>query len=197
MVFGKIGEAFSLSHAQVLDGTKSFVEGLAAAYDEGLDIYGVNESSLEPDTDSYDNEGDDAVLSTWAWLNKAALTVQAGYFSFPLLETIYGRPVLTETDEVSTKTTYSVDLWHEDSMNIKPLPMIVRMPAKDAAGNPADFVIGLYRVSFDPMTFAGPAYKDGLKTNYNGNALWSNTDEKGVAFTDGKKRIGRLLFIER
>ena len=71
-------EAFSLSHAQILDGAVAFDDALAAAVAENLDIYGVNEASLEPNTDEYENEGDNVVLSTWSWLNYAEVTVQAG-----------------------------------------------------------------------------------------------------------------------
>ena len=92
-------EAFSLSHAQILDGETTFLDAIATAAAEDEDIYGVNEASLEPDTDSYDNEGDDAVLSTWSWLNSAELTVQAGYLSFELIARMTGRPVETETIE--------------------------------------------------------------------------------------------------
>jgi hypothetical protein len=40
-------------------------------------------------------------------------------------------------------------------------------------------------------------YKDGLKINYDGSALYSSVDENGQPFADGKKRVGRLLAIQR
>lgn len=187
-----IVEGFSLSHAQVLDGTQTFLEAaLASAVGEDLDIYGVNEGSLDPDIDDYDNEGDDAVLSTWSWLNFADLEVQAGYLSFPLIANMTGQ-VISSSGSAASKV-YGLDLWHEDSMNVAPKPMILRMPSKDRLGAVRTLTIGLYKVQFKPITFDGPSYKDGLKVNYNGKALLSAVDEKGAAFADGKKRVGRLL----
>lgn len=88
-----------------------------------------------------------------------------------------------------------LDLWHEDSMNVAPKPMLTRMPAKDSNGDPCTAVFGLYRVQFRPITFDGPAYKDGLKVNYAGRAIKSAVDELGNPFSDGKKRVGRILAV--
>lgn len=195
MAVNNIFEAFSLSHAQILDGATTFVDALAAVASEAQDIYGVNESSLDPDTDEFDNEGDNVVLSNWAWLNHAEVEVQAGYVSFPLMETLTGKAYTASTIS-GGKEIMMIDLWHEDALNVAPKPMMVKMPSKDSDGVAANFVIGLYKVQFRPITFDGPAYKDGLKVNYNGKALYSTKDEKGVVFADGKKRVGRLLAIE-
>lgn len=185
-------EAFSLSHAQILDGSKTFEEaGETLLTPEGLDIYGVNEASLDPSSDSYDNEGDDTILSRWNWLNNAEVTVQAGYLSFPLIASMTGRSI-TSTGSAAARA-FSMDLWHEDDFNVPNKPMLLRMPSKDKVGNVRTFLIGLYAVSFSPITFNGPAYKDGLKVNYDGTALFSPVDEKGAAFADGKKRVGRLI----
>lgn len=194
VAFNPTLETFSISHAQVLDGTKSFLDALAAVTD-ALDIYGVNSGSLEPDLGSYDNQGDDVIRSNWGWLNKAKLAVQAGYMPFPLIGNLTGRTVDSST--FGGKEMFGIDLWHEDSMNVAPKPMLLKCPAKDKNGTAADLIIGLYRVQFDPITFDGPKYKDGLKINYGGSALYSALDEKGVAFPDGKQRVGRLLAIAR
>jgi hypothetical protein len=101
-----IVEGFSLNHAQILDGTETFEEALARTDLEGWDIYGVNEASLDVDTDQFINEGDDAQLSVWNWLNGADVSVQAGYLSFPLIANLTGEEV-TETGgtaEVQTLT---------------------------------------------------------------------------------------------
>lgn len=185
-------EAFSLSHAQILDGATTFKEAAALLNTpEGLDIYGVNEASLDPDTDEYDNEGDDTVLSRWSWLNNAGLEVQAGYLSFPLISSLTGRPISSTGS--GNAQVFEMDLWHEDDFNIAAKPAILRMPSKDKLGAVRTFTIGLFRVQFGPITFDGPAYKDGLKVNYNGTALFSPVDEKGQPFADGKKRVGRLI----
>lgn len=89
----QIVEGFSVSHAQVLDGHTSWLDAVAAAAAEAEDIYGVNEASIDVNDDDYDNEGDDAVLSTWSWFNYADLSIQSGYLSFPLLANITNRPV--------------------------------------------------------------------------------------------------------
>ena len=71
--------------------------------------------------------------------------------------------------------------------------MIIRMPSKDHLGAVRYLDIGLYSVSFAPITFDGPQYKDGLKVNYNGQALMSTVDELGATFADSKKRIAKLI----
>lgn len=193
--FSPVTEAFSVSHAQILTAGQTFLDALATAALDKEDIYGVNEASVEPDMDSYDNEGDDTLLSTWNWLNKADVTVQAGYLSFPLISELTGQPISSSGAEGSK--VFGLDLWHEDSMNVAPRPMLIKMPSRDKSGARADFVIGLYKVSFKPIQFDGPAYKDGLKVNYDGTALFSDVDEKGTKFPDGKRRVGRLLSIQR
>lgn len=185
-------EAFSLTHAQILDGTETFLAAaLAGTTAPDLDIYGVNESSLSPNTDEYENEGDDAVMSTWSWLNYAEVEVQAGYLSFPLIANLTGQAI--SSSGADADIVFGLDLWHEDSFNVAPKPMIIKMPSKDEDGVVRTLTIGLYKVQFSPITFDGPAYKDGLKVNYNGRALLSPKDEMGAAFADGKKRVGRLL----
>lgn len=193
MVFQPVVQAFSLSHAMVMDGATSFLDAMVDASLD-LDVYGVNESSLEPDTDEYDVEGDDAVLDQWSWLNKADLTVQAGYLSFPLIAQLTRRPI--ESSTFGGKNVFGMDLWHEDSLNVPPRPALLRMPARDLDGNAATLVMGLYRVNFKPIMFDGPQYKEGLKVNYNGTATYSRKDELGNVFADGKRRVGRLLAIE-
>lgn len=185
-----IVEAFSLSHVQILDGLTAFADVTTGSTAWG-DVYGVNDASLDPDTDSYDNEGDDVVRSTWNWLNKAELAVQAGYVSFALIANMTGRTISSTGSGDSI--VYGIDLWHEDDFNVPRKPMIIRMPSKDHLGAVRYLDIGLYTVSFAPITFDGPQYKDGLKVNYNGQALVSTVDELGAAFSDGKGRVGKLI----
>lgn len=189
-----IVEGFSLTHAQILDGATPFVTAaLATSSDPAEDIYGVNDGSLTPDTGEYENEGDDVVLSTWSWLNFAEVEVQAGYLSFPLIASITGEELWSSG--AGSNQMFGVDLWTEDSMNVQPRPMILKMPSKDKDGLVRTLTIGLYKVQFRPMTFDGPSYKEGLKVNYTGRALMSDVDEEGNAFAvkPGKKRVGRLL----
>lgn len=183
-------EAFSLTHAQVLDGATSF-DSVGTGTGDWGDVYGVNDASLDPDTDSYDNEGDDVVRSTWNWLNKADVQVQAGYFSFPLIAQLTGKTI--SSSGAGDSIVYGIDLWHEDDANIGRKPMIIRMPSKDHLGAPRYMDIGLYSVSFAPVTFDGPSYKDGLKVNYTGQALMSSVDELGNTFADGKNRIAKVI----
>lgn len=182
-------EAFSLTHAQILDGSTAFSAVNLSA--EAFDVYGVNDASLDPDSDSYDNEGDDAVLSTWNWLNKAEVQVQAGYLSFPLIASLTNRAL--SSSGAGDSIVYEMDLWHEDDFNVARRPMVIRMPSKDKLGAVRYLDIGLYSVSFAPITFDGPQYKDGLKVNYSGQALMSSVNELGAPFADGKKRIGKLI----
>lgn len=184
-------EAFSLSHSQILDGTQTFLQALAVAAAEGLDVYGVNDSSLDPDTGDYDNEGDDSLLSRWSWINFAEVAVQAGYLSMPLIETLTGDAISSSGSGAAQ--VFEQELWSEKSMNVAPKPMVVRMPAKDKNGVPRTAAVGLYRVQFKPITFEGMSYKEGMKVNYNGTAVKSPVDEKGQPFADGTKKFGKIL----
>jgi hypothetical protein len=189
-------EGFSLKHAQILDGTETFQQALARTDTENWRLYGVNEASLDPDTDSYNNEGDDRIQSIWNWFNYAELEVQGGFLPFKAISTITGAPMTSSG--TGTPTQYYIDLWTEKSMNIAPKPMIVTMPSKDRLGAPRLLVVGLYKVSFGPIGFDGPSYKEGLKINYTAQALLSDYDETGTQFTDladQGARAARLLSI--
>lgn len=102
MVFSNRVEGFSVSHAQILTAGQSFLQALGQAAAVGEDIYGVAEAGLDPDLGSYDNEGDDSIMSTWDWINKADLKVKAGYVSFPLIASITNRPIDTITASAGT-----------------------------------------------------------------------------------------------
>jgi len=184
-----IVEGFSLSHAAILDGTTG-----AEAVDG--DIYGVRSGSIELDTDSYDNTGDDAILSTWYWFNKATLTVQSGYVPFRTIALMSNSTVTSSG--TAPNDFYNLPLWEQRSLNVPPRPVLIRVPSKDKDGvvRTLDFV--LYKVQFQPFTFDGPTYKDGLLLNYTGTALMSDKDEKGGAVLDSvtgqpSKQIGRLV----
>jgi hypothetical protein len=164
-------EAFSLSHAAILDGTTGLEEV------DG-DIYGVNNGSLTPDTDSFENEGDDQVMSTWSWLNFADVEVQAGYLPFKLISLMTGEPMTSSG--VAPNDFYEIELWTDRSFNVARRPMFLRMPAKWADGSVRELEGVLYSVSFAPITFDGPAYKEGLKVNYAGQALLSSKTEDGT-----------------
>lgn len=183
MSFSQV-EGFSISHAAILDGTTGDEETWG-------DIYGVSEGSLEADTDSYDNTGDDAVLSSWYWFNYANITIQSGYVSFKTIELLTGASVTSSGTGASD--TLSVPLWTQASMNQPTRPMRIRVPAKDqgSAIRNLDFI--LYKVQFQPISFEGPTYKDGLKINYSGRALMSTLDETGA--TLGTPAVGRLISL--
>lgn len=182
-------EGFSISHAAILNGNTGIEETFG-------DIYGIRSGSLELDQDSYDNTGDDTILSTWYWANKVNVTVQGGYVPFQTLALISGSNITSSGTGVNQ--TFALPLWEENTMNTVPRPMLVRVPSKDATGavRLLDFI--LYKVQFQPFSFDGPSYKEGLLLNYNGSALFSSTDEKGGPVLDSKtgaatRAIGRLL----
>lgn len=174
-------EGFSVSHAAILDG--------AVAATEVADIYGIREGTLDVDTDQYDNTGDDTVLSTWSWINFATLSITAGYIPFEVLALMGGATITSSG--LDATAAYSMPLWNEKSMNQPARPVLIRVPSKDSAGTPRRFDIILYKVQFQPFSFDGPSYKDGLVLNYTGKALMSNTDETGTALTE--KAVGRLV----
>lgn len=177
-----IVEGFSLSHAAILDGT-------TGAEEVDGDIYGIRQGSLEVDSDSYDNTGDDAVLSTWFWFNYANVTVQSGYVPFKTIALIAG--VTVTSSGSAPNDYYSLPLWNQESLNTAPRPMLIRVPSKDKDGvvRTLDFV--LYKVNFQPFGFDGPSYKDGLLLNYSGRAVMSDKNERGQALSE--PAIGRLV----
>lgn len=184
-----IAEGFSISHAAILDGST----GLEETYG---DIYGIRSGSLELDQDSYDNTGDDTILSTWYWANKVNVTVQGGYIPFKTLALISGSVVTSSGS--GANETFSLPLWEERTMNTQPRPMLIRVPSKDRDGviRYLDFI--LYKVQFQPFSFDGPSYKEGLLLNYNGSALFSSVTETGATVLDSltglpTKAVGRLL----
>lgn len=171
-----IFEAFSVSHAAILDGTTGA---------ETADIYGVREGSVSVDSDSYDNTGDDAVLSNWFWFNYAEVTISSGYVPFSVISLLTGAPI------TSTGDTWSMPIWTTSSQNQPTRPVLIRVPSKDSAGAARTMDIILFKVQFMPISFDGPTYKDGLVLNYSGRAVVSPVDEKATVLPE--KAIGRLV----
>ena len=180
----KTFEGFSISHAAVLDGA-------TGAEDVRGDVYGVRDGSLDVDIDSYDNTGDEAVLSTWFWFNYANVTITAGYIPFELLFLLTGATITSSG--TAPADHYSIPLWNQGSLNRTPKPLLIRVPSKDSDGVSRVFDIVLYKVQFNPIAFDGPSYKDGLVVNYSGRALISDKDEKGTTLGTGNRAVGRLV----
>lgn len=175
-------EGFSLSHAAILDGTTSA---------ELADIYGIREGTLEVDTDSYDNTGDDAILSTWQWFNFATVTIQSGYIPFSMVALLSGSTITSSG--TAPNDYYNLPLWNEASLTQQSRPMLVRVPSKDSNGLARTLDFLLYKVQFAPMSFDGPSYKNGLLVSFSGKCLMSSVDEKGAALGAGLSSIGRLV----
>ena len=177
-----VTEGFSLSHAGILNGT-------TGAEEADGDIYGIRTGSVELSTDSYDNTGDDRVLSIWSWFDSATVTIQAGFTPLKTLALLSGS-TLTSSGS-APNDYYTLPLWNVSSLNTPPRPMVLRVPARDSNGVPRTLEIVLYKVQFSPFGFDGPSYKSGLLLNYTGRALVSTVDEKGIALSD--PAIGRLV----
>lgn len=182
-----IVEGFSLSHAAILNGQTGA---------EQAPLYGIRSGSLALDTSSYDNTGDDSVLSTWYWFTKATLTVQSGYVPFETVALLSNSKITSSG--AGTSDYYTLPLWELRTQNTPAFPVLVRVPSKDSLGalRTLDFV--LYRVQFQPFSFDGPTYKTGLLLNYTGSALPSPVDEQGGAVLDSvtgapSKSIGRIV----
>lgn len=175
-------EAFSLSHACILDGTT----GAEAANGQ---IYGCRTGSISVNTGTFDNTGDDSVLSTWIWFDYATVTVDAGYISYDLISLITGSP--SASSGTAPNDYYTTPIWTRGSLNQSPKPMLIRTLSKDTSKNirTQDFV--LYSVQFNPINFTGPAYKTGMTCSYSGKALISSVDEVGNTLTE--PAIGRLV----
>lgn len=173
-------EGFSVSHAAILDGTTGA---------ETADIYGIREGTLDVDTDNFDNTGDNAVLSSWNWINFATLSVKSGFVPLSVLSTLTGA-TLTSSG-TGAAISYTMPLWNEQSMNQPTRPVLLRIPSRDSAGNARTLDIVLYKVQFAPFSLEGITYRDGLVLTYSGKALLSDTDELGATITD--RAVGRLV----
>lgn len=182
MASTKIFEGFSLSHAAIIDPAT----GLDLT---NGDVYGINSGTLSADSGSFDNTGDDFVLSSWLWFNFANVTVQAGYLPFALIALLSGTTITSSG--TSPNEYFSQPLWNENSINQPTRAMLVRIPSKDSAGAIRDLDFILYKVQFQPFNFDGPSYKNGLKLNYAGKALMSSVDEKGGTLAE--RAIGRIV----
>ncbi len=180
----QIFEGFSVSHAAILDGS-------TGAEETNGDIYGVDDASLEADTDSFENTGDDVVLSIWEWFNFGTLTVKGGYISFPTLALVYGEPVASSGADPDD--WFSVEFWTDRSMNVQTRPIMVAIPSKDKDGAARSMFAVLYKCSFGPIVFDGPAYKEGLKVSYTARILQSDNDEAGASLGGTYKAPGRLI----
>ncbi len=183
-------EGFSLSRALILDGSTAASAAPISAADEDGELYGVRNASLAANTGNFDNTGNDAVLSSWYWLENATLTVEAGYIPFLTIALMTG-DTITSTGS-APNDNYSLPLWSEASVNVAPRPVLISMPSKDSDGviRVMDFV--LYKVQFSPISFTGPQYKTGLAVSYSGKALVSAKDEVGATLTDGRA-VGRMI----
>lgn len=91
-------EAFSVTHAAILDGTAAATE---------TDIYGVRTASIAPDLGSADNTGDDSVLSTWNWFNFGTLTIESGYVGLDLYAKLSGATVSVGGTATSAAVTFT------------------------------------------------------------------------------------------
>lgn len=173
-------EAFSISHAAILNGTTGA---------DLQDIYGVREGTLEIDTDSYSNTGDDTILSVWNWFNLATLTITQGYLPFDQMSLITGDPVTSSG--TSPNDFWNIQVWSQTSLNQPARPVLLRCPSKDSTGAVRSLDFVLYKVQFGPVRFDGPTYKNGLSYSFTGQALMSPVDEKGTTLTNPS--VGRLV----
>jgi hypothetical protein len=175
-------EGFSISHAAILDGT-------TGAEATGGDIFAVRSGSIQLNQNSYDNSGDDVILSTWNWIDYATVSIESGYVPFDLIALLTGSELTTSG--AGANAGYNIPLWEEGTESTAPKPMLIRVPSRDAEGNQRNLDFVLYKVQFSPMSFQGPSYKQGLITSYTGRALMSEIDEKGRPLT--KRAVGRLV----
>lgn len=191
MAISPIFEGFSVTHAAILDGTTGLEE-------EFGDIYGVRSGSVDADLDSYDNTGDDGILSTWNWLNKANINITSGYVPFKTISLMTGSKITssgTGSDEI-----FELPLWEDRQMNTTPRPMRIRIPSKDKAGVPRIMDFIFYKVQFQPISFDGPTYKEGMVFNYSGSGLKSDTDHMGNPVLDSvtglpTTAVGKMIIL--
>src|SRR4051812_33061458 len=114
-----IVEAFSISHAAILDGTSGA---------EVADIYGVRDGTLDIDTDSFNNPGDDKILSVWNWFNLANLNLTSGFMSWDMYSLISGATITSSG--TAPNDYWNVPLWNQSALNQATRPFLLRAPAK-------------------------------------------------------------------
>lgn len=175
-----IVEAFSVTHAAILDGTTGA---------ETADIYGVQDGTLDVDTGSFNNTGDDTIKSVWNWFNLANLTITSGFIPFEVVALLTGATITSSG--TAPNDYWNIPLWNASSLNQPRRPVLIRCPSKLDDGTVRSLDILLYNVQFGPLKFTGPSYKNGLVVSYTGQALMSSKDEKGAALAEDS--IGRLV----
>lgn len=178
----KILEGFSVTHAAILD------EDTGAEELNG-DIYGIENANITPDLGSFDNVGDDTVKSTWDWFNKATIAIQAGYLPFDLVALIFGSTVSSSGSGAAIR--YDLPLWEKRGSNIITRPLQIRCEAKDSNGNVRWWDFVFFKAKFKPISFTGPAYKDGIKINYEATILMSSVNEAGIVLA--YEAVGRIV----
>jgi hypothetical protein len=178
----KTYEAFSVSHAAVLTGS-SLVDLTTTA--QLHDIYGVRDGSVSVDSGNFDNTGDDAILSTWFWINSATISVKSGYIPFNMVATLTGASIY------SSGGVESLPMWEVTSPNQPPRPVLVRCPSRDSDGTSRYMDFVFFKCYFEPIKFEGPAYKNGLTVDFSARAVLSDSDEAGNTLTHAA--IGRLV----
>ena len=177
-------EVFSVTHAAILDGATGLEES-------GGDVYGVREASFDVDKGEFDNTGDNKIMSTWKWFNKAKITVISGYVPFDLISLIYGSTISSSGSGDSQR--FDLPLWELQGENVVERPFLVQAEAKDSAGVLRTFKFVFYKCQFEPIEFEGPVYKTGLSVSYIATALMSTTNEAGVALA--YEAVGRMMAV--
>lgn len=176
-----IVEGFSVTHAAILDGTSGA---------EISTLYGCRTGTLDVDSDSFDNTGDDQVLSTWQWFNFATVTVDSGFLPYSTAALLTGAAITSSG--AAPNDTWSIPIWNVSALNQQRRPLLLRCASRKSTGESNRFIdFVMYQVQFAPFKFDGPKYKDGLVVTYTGKCLMSKTDEKGQALTE--QAIGRIV----
>lgn len=175
-----IVEAFSVSHAAILDGSTGA---------ETAQLFGVRDGTVEIDSDSFNNTGDDQILSVWNWFNLATVTISSGFMPFSVISLLTGAAITSSG--TAPNDYWNLPLWNESSLNQPSRPVLLRCPSKTSGGTPRSLDFVLYKVQFQPIKFDGPSYKNGLTVSYTGQALFSSLDEKGNALPENA--VGRLV----
>jgi hypothetical protein len=176
-------EGFSLSHAAILNGTTGA---------ESATLYSVRNGTIAVDSGNYDNTGDDVVKSEWFWINYANITIEAGFVTFATLAQLTGTSI--SSSGAAPNDYYALPLWTINSMNQPRAPLAVRVPSKDSLGNIRTLDFVFYNVAFQPFTFTGPSYKNGLTCSIVGRALMSTVNEIGQALPSNyPESIGRMI----
>lgn len=192
-------EGFSITHAGILSPGTDAEQGV---------LYGVRSAQITAQWISALIQSDDWVIGSWNAPGTVTVAIEGGFMPLDVLATLTGTSVSgSEAGALQDQSLqdildqlgiplldeglggFAVPLWTQHVVGA--LPLIFRASGKDSGGNVRTLQFLAYLAQFGPVTFDGPAYKNGLTVSYNASLILSAEDETGSPLPD--RAYGRLM----